>query len=180
MWKGIETESLEYCSINYKDTITVKSSVLGHHNLLPFKLDYEIELGKDWVVRTFRIRGSLFNMDQHLALTHDGAGRWFDNNKEWKHLEGCLDIDISVTPMTNTLPINRLKPFRHESEHIEVAYIDILEFKISKEQQTYTALPDNRYRFTNGTGDFSADITVDEDGLVSRYPGLFECILIRE
>ncbi len=37
MWKGITSESLEYCSIYYKDIIMVKSSIIGHYQYLPFK-----------------------------------------------------------------------------------------------------------------------------------------------
>lgn len=180
LWKGIDTESLEYCSIYYKDVITVRSSIIGHHQYLPFKMDYEIELTKDWVINAFLIRSSLFNMDQTLSLKHDGYGRWFGEGKEWKNLEGCTDIDISVSPFTNSLPVNRLKSSVSESQVVNVVYIDIPEFRISREQQLYTRLDKNSYRFTNDSGDFTADIQMDNDGLVVHYPGLFDRVLVRE
>ena len=180
LWKGIASESLEYCSIYYKDIIMVKSSIIGHHQYLPFKMDYEIELNRDWGIQSFLIKSSLFNMDQTLTLRHNGHGKWYGEGKEWKSLEGCMDIDISVSPFTNTLPVNRLKLAIGESYGINVVYIDIPGFRISKEQQLYTRMEKNTYRFTNGSGDFTADILMDDDGLAVHYPGLFERILIRE
>lgn len=180
LWKGIAAESLEYCCIDYKNNIQVKSSVVGHHKYLPFKMDYEIELDQDWVIRSFLIRSSLYNMDQTLSLKHDGYGKWFGEGKEWKNLEGCLDIDISVSPFTNTLPVNRLRPSVAESCKINVVYIDLAKFRISKEQQLYKRMDKNTYRFTNDSGDFTADIRMDDNGLVVHYPGLFDRILIHE
>lgn len=180
LWKGLRAESLEYCSIYYKDIITVRSAVIGHYENLPYKLDYEIELDRNWVTRSFVIRSSLCNMDQTIALKHNGHGSWFGEGKEWKNLEGCIDIDISVSPFTNTLPVNRLCPPPEQSLETKVVYIDILEFRIRPERQLYTHLAKNTYRFTNDPGDFTADILTDDDGLVIHYPGLFERSLIRE
>jgi hypothetical protein len=180
LWKGLAAESLEHCSIYYKDLIRVRSSIIGHRQYLPFKMDYEIELDQDWVIRSFLIKSSLFNMDQTLSLRHDGYGKWYGDSKEWKTLEGCMDIDISVSPFTNTLPINRIKPAIGDSNTIDVVYIDIPGFRITKEQQQYIRIGSNTYHFSNAEGDFRADIQVDDAGLVVRYPGLFERVLLRE
>ncbi len=180
LWKGLAAESLEYCSIYYKDTITVRSSIIGHHQYLPFKMDYEIELEQNWVIRSFLIKSSLFNMDQTISLRHDGYGKWYGESKEWKTLEGCMDIDISVSPFTNSLPINRLRPKMGENNDIDVVYIDIPSFRISKASQHYLRIHKNTHHFTNADGDFTADIEVDDDGLVVHYPNLFERVLIRE
>ncbi len=142
-------------------------------------MDYEIELNRDWVIQSFLIKSSLFNMDQTLALRHNGQGKWHGDGKEWKNL-GLHGYRYFHFPFTNTLPVNRLKPAIGESCGISVVYIDIPGFRISKEQQLYTRIENNTYRFANDSGDFTADILMDEDGLAIHYPGLFERILIRE
>ena len=43
-----------------------------------------------------------------LSLTGDGAGRWQIDGRDAPDLDGCLDLDIQVTPFTNSLPIRRL------------------------------------------------------------------------
>jgi len=39
-------------------------------------------------------------------------------------LEGCMDVDISVTPFTNTLPIQKLGLAPTESPEVSVAYVE--------------------------------------------------------
>lgn len=180
LWKGLAEESLEYCSIYYKDDISVRSAIVGRHDRLPYKVNYEIELDRNWMMKSVVIRSSLCNMDQTIALQYDGYGHWFSDTKEWKHLEGCTDIDISLSPFTNTLPVNRLNMAVGETCETTVVYLDIPEFRIAKERQRYSRISEDTYRFTNDAGDFTADIRMDDAGLVAHYPTLFDRILIRE
>ncbi|WP_118951702.1 putative glycolipid-binding domain-containing protein [Taibaiella helva] len=180
LWKGLATESLEYCSVYYKEALSVRSAVVGRYEQLPFKVDYEVEMDRDWNMKSVEIRSSLCNMDQRIALQYDGLGHWYSENKVWKHLDGCTDIDISVSPFTNTLPVNRLQMAVGETQEISVVYIDIPKFRIAQERQRYSRLDAHTYRFTNNEGDFTADIVVDDDGLVAHYPTLFDRILIRD
>jgi hypothetical protein len=180
IWKGLEAESLEFCSIHFHEWIDVKSSIVGCSDDIPFKVDYELTLSKDWIISDFSIRAWLGNVEQSLHLKHNGYGVWSGNGNEWKDIEGCLDIDISLTPFTNSLPINRIKTGFHQKTDIEVVYIDVLNFDISKEIQHYQLLENNKYHFANSDGGFIADIIVDEFNLIQYYPELFERLLIRD
>jgi hypothetical protein len=57
-----------------------------------------------------------------------------------------------------------------------MAYIPADTLEVFADEQIYTRLSEREYRFESGEGDeyFTADIMVDEDGLVVDYPGLFE------
>lgn len=180
IWKGLEADSMEFCSIYFDEWIAVKSTIVGCSDDVPFKVDYELELSKDWVISNFSVRAWLGNVEQSLHLKHNGHGGWFNNANEWKHLEGCLDIDISLTPFTNSLPINRIKTGLDKKTDIEVVYVDVLNFDISKETQHYQRLESNKYNFANNDGSFTADIIVDEFNLVKYYPGLFDRLLLRD
>ena len=87
--------------------------------------------------------------------------------------KGCIDIDISLTPFTNSLPINRLQLQVNEVQYIKVLYIDILGRTIRSVVQQYTKISDHKYQYENVPNDFEAVITVDEWGIVTEYPGLF-------
>ncbi|HZM80747.1 MAG TPA: putative glycolipid-binding domain-containing protein [Candidatus Limnocylindrales bacterium] len=102
-----------------------------------------------------------------LILEHDGEGSWRDRPE----LDGCLEVDISITPLTNTLPINRLKLRPGESREIRAAYIELPGLTVSVMPQRYTCLGDRLYRYQSEG--FQADLTVDEHGLVVDYPGLW-------
>jgi uncharacterized protein len=95
-------------------------------------------------------------------------------------LQGCLDVDISVTPFTNTLPIRRLALQPSSTATLSMAYIEIPQMHVKVTEQRYTCLEvtpsGGKYRFESlehGVASFSADLPVDQEGLVLDYPGLF-------
>jgi hypothetical protein len=117
--------------------------------------------------------------EQMIRLESDGLGNWAN---EWGHsapeLKGCFDVDITATPFTNTLPIRRLRLAPGQSAEIKVVYITIPEMQVRVEPQEYTCLETSsaggRFRFESLSDGFTAVITVDADGLVQDYPGLFK------
>jgi hypothetical protein len=55
-----------------------------------------------------------------------------------------------------------------------VAWVLVPSLEVLPARQTYTALGDGRIRYESGS--FAADLTVDGDGYVRRYPGLAELV----
>lgn len=102
-----------------------------------------------------------------LILEHDGHGSWADRPE----LDGCLEVDISITPLTNTLPIRRLGLEPGESREIRAVYIELPRLSVSVMPQRYTRLGERLYRYQSEG--FQADLSVDEHGLVVDYPGLW-------
>ena len=89
-------------------------------------------------------------------------------------LRGAIDVDISATPFTNTLPIRRLSMRLGQSEEILAVYVQVPSLAVSTDRQRYTCLEaGKRYRYESVDSDFTRDIEVDEHGLVVNYPGLF-------
>ena len=110
-----------------------------------------------------------------LHLESDGQGRWQANGKEQPTLQGCIDIDIQATPLTNTLPIRRLGLETGESMEIRLGYIEVPTLTVHPSNQRYTAIEaGSLYRFESLESGFTADLPVDEDGFVLDYPGLFK------
>jgi hypothetical protein len=89
-------------------------------------------------------------------------------------LDDIVDIDISLTPFTNTLPVNRLQLKDGERQVIEVIYFDIFGKEIKPVKQVYTRLTSTQYVYENYDGSFKANLVIDEQGLVVDYPELFE------
>ena len=52
-------------------------------------------------------------------------------------------------------------------------YINVFDNTVKPVTQWYTRLSENKYLYEGVLKDFKAEITVDEDGLVTEYPGLF-------
>jgi hypothetical protein len=102
------------------------------------------------------------------------------NGDPYVDANNIYDIDISLTPSTNTLPINRLQLKDGEQQIIEVIYFDIFDRKIKPVKQVYTRLTSTLYIYENYDKTFKANILIDEQGLVIDYPELFEMTIKQE
>jgi hypothetical protein len=63
-------------------------------------------------------------------------------------------VDLSITPLTNTLPIRRLKLGVGESAEIATAYVAIPDMEASLDRQRYTRVAFDRYRYVPLDSDF--------------------------
>ena len=178
VWEGLANDTEEHCSINFLDTgILVRSEVEGWAGTVPVYAEYFIRLDLQWNVKEFMIEFHVSDHKHAFNLTRDVAGNWADSEgNACPEFNGCSYIDISLTPLTNSLPINSLKMAIGESHEFSLIYIDVLEAEMRLDHQKYTRQSSNSYRFENDGGKFTADITVDEDGFVIDYPKLFQML----
>jgi hypothetical protein len=91
-------------------------------------------------------------------------------------LDGAEQPDLSVTPFCNTLPIRSTPPDVREGHPFDVAFIDGPALTVTRSRQRYDRLAADRVRYVD-LGlfkGFTAELTVDPQGLVIRYAGLFE------
>lgn len=177
MWSHLETPGMEHLRVvTGPRGIVADGVVLGVESGLAFRLRYEVRCDPQWRVR--QVETELVNDGRNLKLSSDGEGRWFDESgRAVPALDGCLDVDITATPFTNTLPIRRLTLKRGEAAGIKVAYIMIPELRVAPDEQRYTCVEADdtcgRYKFEQRSSGFTAVIRVDAEGLVGEYPGLF-------
>jgi hypothetical protein len=131
---------------------------------------YAIDTDASWATRTVRVATETSS----LVLFADGQGNWTEGDgRLLDRLSGAIDVDISATPLTNTLPVWRLGLSVGESADIVVAHIAVPELTVTADPQRYTRLDERSYRFESLDSDFQRDITVDDAGFVVDYPGLF-------
>ncbi len=138
----------------------------------PFVYEYTVGL-RDWVVETATVTDQL--RQRTLSLTHQ-AGQWRDaNGANLPQLDGVSFIDLSITPFTNSLPLQRLTFKGHQPQTIEVVYFDENDFSLRRVQQTYHQTGPRTYRYDDvEQPSFTAQLAVDEHGLVVDYEHLFK------
>lgn len=174
LWTGREYYSLENCVISKTETGSeINSAIVGRYEQKIYRIEYLIKANDKWETTSFQLKTQVSNKREVLNYYSDGKGNWTKNGKPVNEFNDCIDIDIPLTPFTNTLPINRLKLSIHESRQIKVLYLDLLNDEIKPVRQTYTRLSQNQYKYENVPNDFEAIITVDESGFVVDYPDLF-------
>jgi uncharacterized protein len=174
LWTGREYHSLENCQVDDTPQGTeVRSAIVGRYGGTLYAVDYLLQTDTRWHTRFVDIKARINGRITHLQFESDGQGRWSDQGKNVASLQGCTDVDIPLTPFTNTLPINRLKLAVGGQQQIQVLYIDLLEDRIVPVRQHYKRLAPNIYHYENIPNDFEADIQVDDAGFVMDYPTLF-------
>lgn len=177
MWSRSDAPGMEHLALIMRNgEAEADGIVLGVEDGAAFRLRYAVRCDSRWRVRGVKI--SFVDERRGLSLAADGEGRWFDESgAAVPALDGCVDVDITATPLTNTLPIRRLSLKQGESADIKVAYITIPDLRVAPDGQRYTCLETDaaggRYRFEQTGSGFTAVLRVDADGLVDDYPGLF-------
>jgi len=172
-WRSEDGSGLEHLDIRQGDDVIVAEGVVvgsddedGH-----FGCSYRICCDSGWHVRSVEVHAC---GGASLVLTTDGDGSWRDGDgARLPQLDGCIDVDISATPFTNTLPIRRLGVQLDARTELFMAWIRVPSLAVHRAPQAYTRLAERRYRFEALDIGFEATLEVDKDGLVRDYPGLF-------
>lgn len=108
--KGLEYTSLESCRIRANsECIEADSTIEGSYQDKVYRVKYTILANSAWEVTGFSIESQINGKEYRTALQSNGKGNWTtDGGHPIELFQGCIDIDISLTPFTNTLPIRRL------------------------------------------------------------------------
>jgi len=173
-WQDWSGTGLEHLVL--KETpneVVAEAAILAKVDDEEIAVRYRILCDSSWRVRKAEI--ARIGDDRSVELVSDGAGNWMDAvGVAQPQLRSAIDIDISVTPFTNTLPIRRLGLKRGQSSEILVVYIQLPSLIVATDRQRYTCLEDGRsYRYESVDSEFTRDIEVDARGLVVSNPGLF-------
>lgn len=172
LWHRKDATGAEYCTLSHHDggwllQGTVAQAIDG----VPGSVTYRVEADSEWRTRRVEVQLRFGGEDRMLELITDGEGIWLANGRRVSGLEGCLDVDLSVTPATNTLPVRRLGLQKGETGHLRAAWVRFPSLDMEILDQSYTRLAEARYRYESQSGDdvFAAEIEVDNLGLVVTY-----------
>ena len=178
MWAPWGQPGLEHLHLaSAPDGVLANGLIIGIAEDQPFRARYEIRCDGQWRVREVRV-ALLDSGPSEIGLFADGNGRWTAHTgAPMPELDGCIDVDISTTPFTNTLPIRRLRLPGGASADLLVVYVDVPTLQLTAERQRYTALETRSgaalYRFEALPSGFTAELWVDPDDLVIDDPQLF-------
>lgn len=142
IWETLAEPGLEHLRLHENDLIGADGLIVGVVENQPIRLHYEVRCDSQY--RFIMVRVSLYTpVYSSLLLSLDADGFWRTDKSDMPlpQLQGCLDIDVSATPFTNTLPIRRLGLQPGESAEIKVAYIAIPTLQISAAQPRSSATP---------------------------------------
>ena len=177
VWKNLLLNGTEYCALCHTpEGWLLKGTVAGVlKDQRPILGNYEIHCDENWRTHRIQAERTIGGNVKTLSLTVESSGVWRSAGQEIPALRDCDDVDLALTPATNTLPIRRLNLQVGSSQSLIAAWVKLPDLAVEPLSQRYTRLAKDRYRYESNTG-FSAEITVDDLGLVISYAGGWERI----
>jgi hypothetical protein len=172
VWKSLLMNGTDHCAIwRTTEGWRLRGTVVGVlKDQRPMLAQYEIHCDSNWLTHWVHVENTVASDIKTLTLTVERRGGWRCSGQELHDLRGCDDVDLAVTPATNTIPIRRLDLQIGQRAAAVAAWIKVPELTVEPLFQHYTRLSKNTYRYESDTG-FSAEIVVDDLGFVTSYPG---------
>jgi uncharacterized protein len=166
VWEALDEPGLEYVTVDESTGWYADGHAVAVVNGAATRVAYKLKAGTEGGVWSLDI-----TFDEHChALRGNGAGVWSTADGEARpDLDGCVDVDISVTPLTNTLPIRRCHLAVGDHTDLNVVYLDLAAGEVRPMRQRYARLAERRYLYESPG--FSVELEVDEHDLVLDYPG---------
>jgi hypothetical protein len=163
-----EVQTDEHCTLTQRDTgLSLVGTVLGAEDGVPVRIEYRVLTDASGMTTAAHVRDLRGFEQRTLTLERDAKGNWTVDGAKVRALKGATDVDLGCSPSTNTLPIRRLRIGVGASKTIKAAWVRFPELAVVKADQTYTRLDEFTYRYASG--DFGAELTVDDEDLVAAY-----------
>lgn len=177
IWQHLEAPGWEHVRVitEHPGWTVFDSILVREHKGKVLRGGYTLVVDKQW--RTLELRFMLESEPgsmQGVHLLSEGKGRWTDADEQHiPELDGILDVDIQWSPLTNSLPLNRLAMAEGSDHDIRVAYIALPDLTLQVVDQHYHRQNASTVIFSAPGSSATYPITVDQEGYVAAYPDLF-------
>jgi uncharacterized protein len=133
--------------------------------------NFTIWLDQHWATREAEVNSVSVAGQRRLVLRVDEAREWWLDGYPVPDLNGCVDIDVAATPLTNTFPIRRFASLGiAEHRTTPVAWVEVPTLHVTRVEQTYRRLAPDRWEYSDPThGAF--ELSIDDHGFVIDYEG---------
>ena len=187
VWRGLDAWRAEYADVwLHWDRMIARGTQLGVEPE-PYRLQYTLDTAQGWVTARLTVDCSGSGWSRRLDLVREGDGGWHisaDANGEADlpppggepdALAEALDCDIAFSPLTNTMPILRGR-LREGGGPVDLimAWVSVPDLHLHRSEQRYEPVDERHVRFVGEDGAFVAELELDGDGVVVRYPELAE------
>jgi uncharacterized protein len=141
----------------------------------PWIVHYALSLDTTLSTRRASVSGRSPLGRRSTLLEARGDGSWRVDGVPAPHLDGCLDVDLESSALTNAFPVHRLALSVGDRAAAPAAYVRA-DLSIERLEQDYLRDTDHgshqRYRYAAPAFAFTCSMLYDESGLVLEYPGI--------
>ncbi|MDP2711268.1 MAG: putative glycolipid-binding domain-containing protein [Solirubrobacteraceae bacterium] len=139
-------------------------------------VEYAIGLDRTWATEWARVRTRSVAGERTTELAVVEPGRWTVDGRPAPQLDGCLDVDLEASAMTNALPIHRLGFEVGAEAAAPAAYVRVTPDAVERLEQVYVRRADRsgrrRYDYAAPAFGFACRLEYDRHGLILDYPGI--------
>jgi uncharacterized protein len=172
-WSGLEEWLAELAQVDLDSGRVQATGVQLGATPEPYRLDYHLDVPADWITRRLDVEAMGAGWRRRLVLEHDGAGAWTCDGEPNPALNGALDCDLAFSPLTNVMPIRRHQLHEGDgSADFLMAWVSVPDLAVHASPQRYEHVSGGVVRYVSRDSGFRADLELDADGLVVRYPRL--------
>lgn len=175
LWRCIHMPGHEYCSVYEEaDRWFVSGTAVFSNDREPCRLEYLIECNHEWETAAARVSGWVGAKSIDIELSVDTDHRWLLNGAEQPAVQGCTDVDLNFSPSTNLLPIRRVNLSVGQEAPVSAAWLRFPSFELQRLDQIYRRIDETTYEYESNDGSFRSELKVNDFGLVTNYPDLWE------
>jgi hypothetical protein len=180
-WQGVASPRLESVRLLVSDGRLRASGrvvVAASPTTEAFSASFEFSVARSGDVGRGLLRTVTAEEERQISVGRTEDGVWLIDHgqgTERNEFDGAADVDVSGLVTFTALPIRRLGLHRKPGEHdLPVVYVTLPDLSVRLSRQTYrtVSVTDDGAVINYSVPDFSADLTVDRDGLVIDYPGI--------
>lgn len=173
-WRRDDRPGLEALTVERREgALAVQGNLILVLDDRVSEVDYRLTYGVDWGFVRGTVRSAEGSATRTLELVRREGGEWLVDGTPRPDLAGCVDLDLMVTPFTNTPPLWRLDPAPGGACPLRVAWVRFPELTVSGVRQEYVRLdagdPPRRFLYRNLETGFEDALEVDEQRLVVAY-----------
>lgn len=173
IWRRLDTPGHEAVRVyGDGDGWYLDGAAVFLHEGKPCRLEYLIECDLYWRTVFATVDGWVGDDAVEYEVESTDEGVWYLDGQEIAAVQGCIDIDLNFSPVTNFLPLKRLNLSVGEEKNVRAAWLRFPSFSLEPLEQTYERASESSYNYHSGTG-FASTITVDRFGMPIEYSGLW-------
>jgi hypothetical protein len=164
-WRGLDEWRAEGCTVERGDHgLRAVGVQLGP----AYQLDYGLETDSELLTRRLVVTVKDADGERGVLLERSDAS-WTANGEPLPEVEGALDVDLALSPLTNYMPAARLG--EEPVDHV-MAWVDVPSLDVVRSGQRYEPIGPGRVRYVGLDDGFTAELELDGDGFVVHYPEL--------
>ncbi|HZC06365.1 MAG TPA: putative glycolipid-binding domain-containing protein [Ktedonobacterales bacterium] len=181
LWKWLDRPGHDTARLSLQGaTWHITGAAILAHEGRPCLLKYAITCDEAWHTQSGRVEGWVGETGIATSIERDATGHWLLDGKDCPQVAGCTDIDLNFSPVTNVIPIRRLRLAVGQEAPVRAAWLRFPSFTLEPLEQVYHRLSENVYRYESAGGAFVANITVNANGLATHYPPAWEAVAASE